>query len=64
MGKTEIELIKKVTESGNWSYNGPMETEFKKKWAAFNGSKYAILVANGKSKSLTGIGSIRNRLWR
>jgi len=47
VGKTEIELIKKVTESGNWSYNGPMETEFKKKWAAFNGSKYAILVANG-----------------
>lgn len=47
VGKTELELIKKVTESGNWSYNGPMETEFKKKWAAFNGSKYAILVANG-----------------
>jgi len=47
VGKTEIELVKKVTESGNWSYNGPMETEFKKKWAAFNGSKYAILVANG-----------------
>ena len=47
VGKTEIELIKKVTESGNWSYNGPMETEFKKKWAAFNGSKYTILVANG-----------------
>ena len=47
VGKTEIELVKKVTESGNWSYNGPMEAEFKKKWADFNESKYVILVANG-----------------
>ena len=47
VGKTEIGLIKKVTKSGNWAYNGPMETEFRKKWSAFSGSKYVILVANG-----------------
>jgi len=45
--KKGTELIKKTTESGNWSYNGPMEAEFKKKWAVFNRSKYTILVANG-----------------
>ena len=33
VGKKEIKLVTKVLESGNWSYNGPMETEFKQKWA-------------------------------
>ena len=47
VGEKEIELVRKVTESGNWSYNGPMETELRKKWAEFVGTKYAVAVANG-----------------
>jgi len=47
VGEREVELISKVTESGNWSYNGPMEREFRKKWAEYVGTKYAITAANG-----------------
>jgi len=43
----EIDLVNKVTRSGNWSYNGPMEMEFRKKWAGFIGTKYAITAVNG-----------------
>jgi L-glutamine:2-deoxy-scyllo-inosose/3-amino-2,3-dideoxy-scyllo-inosose aminotransferase len=43
----ELKLIKEVVKSGNWAYNGPMETEFKKRWAEFLGTKYAITAANG-----------------
>ena len=47
VGEEEIRLAKEVAESGVWSYNGPMETEFKKKWSEFIGVKNAIAAANG-----------------
>lgn len=47
VGDEETRLIKEVTESGVWSYNGPMETEFKRKWAEFTGTRHAIAAANG-----------------
>lgn len=43
----EVELVTRVTTGGNWSYNGPMETEFREKWAEFCGVKHALAVANG-----------------
>ena len=43
----EIDLICEVTRSGNWSYEGPKETEFCEKFAAFNNAAYALAVANG-----------------
>jgi dTDP-4-amino-4,6-dideoxygalactose transaminase len=47
VGKTELELIRQVTESGNWSYNGPMETRLRQLWSDFMGVKYTIPAANG-----------------
>jgi dTDP-4-amino-4,6-dideoxygalactose transaminase len=47
VGDKELELIAEVTKSGNWSYNGPMETELRRAWAEYIGVKYAIAVANG-----------------
>ena len=41
--KALIETLK----SGIWSYNGPMETEFNRMYAEFNGVKYALSAANG-----------------
>ena len=37
----------KVLRSGAWSWMGEMETEFNRRWAKFNGSKYSLLVTNG-----------------
>jgi len=36
-----------VLNSGVWSYNGPKETEFNKRFAEYTGVKYAISAANG-----------------
>ena len=47
VGKEEEERAIAVTRSGNWSYNGPMETAFNEAWAAFSGSKHSLLVSNG-----------------
>ena len=41
--KALIEALK----SGIWSYNGPMEKEFNRMYAEFNGVKYALSAANG-----------------
>ena len=46
-GKEELESITEVVRSGRWSYNGPKEEEFKKKFANHIGTKYAICAANG-----------------
>jgi L-glutamine:2-deoxy-scyllo-inosose/3-amino-2,3-dideoxy-scyllo-inosose aminotransferase len=46
-GKKEIDLISKVTASGNWSFDGPLEHEFARRFAEFAGVKHAVLVANG-----------------
>ena len=36
-----------VLRSGVWSYNGPKEREFNKRFAAFVGTEYALSVTNG-----------------
>ncbi len=46
-GKEELESITEVVKSGRWSYSGPKEEEFKKKFANHIGTKYAICAANG-----------------
>ncbi len=43
----ETELMGEVVPTGNWSYNGPKETELRRLWAEFIGSKHAVPVANG-----------------
>lgn len=43
----ERALMAEVLSGGNWSYNGPKETEFREKWADFCGTKHAVPVANG-----------------
>jgi L-glutamine:2-deoxy-scyllo-inosose/3-amino-2,3-dideoxy-scyllo-inosose aminotransferase len=45
--KNEEKAIIETLNSGVWSYNGPKETEFNKKFAEFTGVKYAISAANG-----------------
>lgn len=47
VGEKELELIKQVTGSGNWSYNGPLETMLRKVWAEYIGTRYSIAAANG-----------------
>ena len=47
VGKEELELISEVTSSGVWSYNGPKEKEFIRKFADYIGTKYAVCAANG-----------------
>lgn len=47
VGKEELELISEVTSSGVWSYNGPKEKEFRRKFADYIGTKYAVCAANG-----------------
>lgn len=46
-GKEEERRLLKVLKSGAWSWMGEMETSFNEAWAAFNGSKYSMLVTNG-----------------
>lgn len=45
--ENEEKSLLKVLNSGVWSYNGPMETEYNKKFAEYTGTKYAIAAANG-----------------
>jgi L-glutamine:2-deoxy-scyllo-inosose/3-amino-2,3-dideoxy-scyllo-inosose aminotransferase len=44
--KDEKALVE-VLNSGVWSYNGPKETEFNKRFAEYTGTKYAVAAANG-----------------
>lgn len=44
---TELSLLKEVLDSRVWSYNGPKELEFIRRWKAFTGSDHVFLVANG-----------------
>ena len=44
--KEEKALIE-VLNSGVWSYNGPKEVEFNKRFAAFTGTRFAVSAANG-----------------
>ena len=43
----EEKALIKTLNSGIWSYNGPMETEFNKRFADYTGAKYVICAANG-----------------
>ncbi len=43
----EKDLLSELVIGGNWSYNGPKETQILKMWSDFIGSKYAVAVANG-----------------
>ncbi len=46
-GEEEKKTLIDVLDSGVWSYNGPKEVEFIKKWAEYCGTKHALAVANG-----------------
>lgn len=41
------EELKKVYLSGKWSFNGPQEQLFSRKFAEYNGAEYGIFMANG-----------------
>jgi L-glutamine:2-deoxy-scyllo-inosose/3-amino-2,3-dideoxy-scyllo-inosose aminotransferase len=45
--KNEEKALIETLNSGIWSYNGPKEAEFNKKFAEFTGVKYAVSAANG-----------------
>jgi L-glutamine:2-deoxy-scyllo-inosose/3-amino-2,3-dideoxy-scyllo-inosose aminotransferase len=47
IGDEERKLLLEVFDSGVWSFGGPKEAEFAKKFAAFTGAKEALCVANG-----------------
>jgi len=46
-GDLEASWMEGVVRSGKWSWIGPHETAFCKEYAAFTGSKYCALLANG-----------------
>jgi L-glutamine:2-deoxy-scyllo-inosose/3-amino-2,3-dideoxy-scyllo-inosose aminotransferase len=43
----EEKVLIETLNSGIWSYNGPKETEFNKRFAEFTGVRYALSAANG-----------------
>ena len=45
--KNEENALTETLNTGIWSYNGPMETEFNRMFAEFTGVKHALSVANG-----------------
>jgi len=46
-GEEEKRRLLTVLESRAWSSSGEMEIFFNEAWAAFSGSKYSLLLANG-----------------
>lgn len=46
-GATERELLLRVLESSDWSYDGPMEADFCRSFAEFCGVSHAFCVTNG-----------------
>lgn len=45
--KNDENALLAVLNSGVWSYNGPKEVEFNKRFAEFTGTKYAVSAVNG-----------------
>ena len=45
--KNEEKALIETLNSGIWSYNGPKETEFNKRFADYSGAKYCLTAANG-----------------
>jgi L-glutamine:2-deoxy-scyllo-inosose/3-amino-2,3-dideoxy-scyllo-inosose aminotransferase len=43
----EMELLGEVVSSGNWGFDGPMEAEFERRFAAYQDAEYGMCVANG-----------------
>jgi len=43
----EEDLLIEVARSGRWSFDGPMELEFARRFAAYQGAAYGECVANG-----------------
>ena len=43
----EEEALIDTLNSGIWSYNGPKETEFNRRFAQYTGAKYVLTAANG-----------------
>jgi L-glutamine:2-deoxy-scyllo-inosose/3-amino-2,3-dideoxy-scyllo-inosose aminotransferase len=43
----EMELLGQVVRSGNWGFDGPLEAEFERKFAAYQDAQYGLCVANG-----------------
>ncbi|MDB6016446.1 MAG: btrR [Pedosphaera sp.] len=47
VGDEERKLLLEVFDSGVWSFGGPKEAEFAKKFGAFTGAKESLCVSNG-----------------
>ena len=45
--RNEEKALIETLNSGIWSYNGPKETEFNKRFAEYSGAKYSLTAANG-----------------
>jgi len=43
----EMELLGQVVQSGTWGFDGPLEAEFERKFAAYQDAEYGLCVANG-----------------
>ena len=46
-GEPEKASLNRVIESNRWSYNGPLEFDFKQKWSGYTQAKHSLLVVNG-----------------
>jgi len=45
--KADADLVAKITQSNNWSYDGPYEWEFAEKFTAYQKAKFGLCCANG-----------------
>ncbi|MFA6254659.1 MAG: DegT/DnrJ/EryC1/StrS family aminotransferase [Patescibacteria group bacterium] len=45
--EADVRRLAAITRSGKWSYDGPYEWEFARRFAAFLGAKYGACCANG-----------------
>jgi L-glutamine:2-deoxy-scyllo-inosose/3-amino-2,3-dideoxy-scyllo-inosose aminotransferase len=45
--KADADLVAKITQSNNWSYDGRYEWEFAEKFAAYQTAKFGLCCANG-----------------
>lgn len=43
----DVERVAKVTRSNRWSFDGPLEWEFARRFAAYQGAKHGLCCANG-----------------
>ena len=43
----EMELLEQVVRSGIWGFDGPLEAEFEREFAAYTGAGYGLAVSNG-----------------